>query len=254
MKLQFKLKSKEAKAIAELMEVIAATEELGEEYSTELHRLNKEIGDQLGAGKKVVCIESDLNGFTEDEFKKLVALDDFNISIGNIMSELDIDELEEVTSEIVKFASASDSHEKSEEGVENKERNKPNEPVKINPKPIFPVSDREVRYGVLTTMRDRKEYSIVVTIGHNGNVTGWVDSIIEGPSGGQKRDEYIDRSDKWFADQLNYWIEHENDPHARRHIKEVMNTKEIAIHTIRGNVFKTRKEYIDFVYKYEAEQ
>ena len=124
--------------------------------------------------------------------------------------------------------------------------------MKINNKVIFPssnednlVANDDIRYGILSMIKDGISYSSVVTIDNNGTVTGAIDSIV----GSQKKDEYIDRTDKWYAAQINYIIDHLDDKKICPYIPELMCSREFAIHYIRGNVFKTYEEKMKHIDK-----
>ena len=214
-----------------------------EDLSDELHRLVNEVNDQLKAGNKTICLESDFDTLSDEDIQKLSLLDkiDLDFDLVGLLDEDKINELGEVLNDIVSDNSGGNQADGSSAAT-----NKEGDNTKINNKAVFPPSKKDLRYGIIAMIRDKKYYRFVVTIDGNGSITGGVDSMIEA----QRSDDYIDRSDKWYAEQLNYLIDHLDDPKVRIHTPEVLCTKEMAIHYLRGNVFKTREEFIEHAEKY----
>lgn len=112
--------------------------------------------------------------------------------------------------------------------------------------PLFPKSDEAIRYGTFTMeSKDIGYYEFAVAI----NPDGTINRIIDCLAGNQKRDEYIDRSDKFYDDLMRYLVKHKDDPDLYLHLSpyDVVCSEKSAIHSLRGNVFKTYEEYVEHV-------
>ena len=241
MKTTIKMKGKEAKALVDLMCALNATEVFSghENLSDELYRLVNEVNDQLKAGNKTICLESDFDTLSDEDIQKLSLLDkiDLDFDLEGLLDEDEINEIGEVINGIVSDNSADNQSNNDKEGEDH---------MSYNNLPLFPKSDEAIRYGTFTMAnKEIGYYRFAVAI----NPDGTINRIIDCLAGNQKRDEYIDRSDKFYDDLMCYLANHKDDPDFYLHLSpyDVVCSEKSAIHSLRGNIFKTYEEYVEHV-------
>lgn len=234
--LSIKMKAKEAKAIIDLMAALNVTDIFDNELNGELDRLIKEVDGQLKAGNKTVALESDLDTLSDDDFKKLEDLDEFNLDLDGLLDEDEISTIEEVIDSVV-----SDSPDDGLATIDGDEAHQKHKVMQL-----YPKSDKDIRYSVF--MMEKKGegfYTLAVAINPDGTINRVIDCLAQN----QKRDEYVDRPDKFYDELLQYLYDHFDDPslyHSPFNEYNIIECCEkAAIHTLRKNVFKTHEEYME---------